>query len=287
MVGIADLRALVVMVVVVASSPTSARQEPFTPRNPGETLFVQTAAEALNRDFADSNVSFLLMDARSGEVLTSRWEDRDALIPMGSLVKPFTAIAYAAQHGYRYPTHVCRGTASACWRPRGHGNVDLTSAIAYSCNSYFRMLAANVSLQDVSRTAKDFGLEGPDTSASAPTFVGLGDDWRISPARIARAYAELVSRRRQPGIRELVDGMALSASIGTGSGAGRVKGITTVLAKTGTAPCTHRTRAPGDGLAVAVWPAEAPHYVLLVRVHGHPGTQAAATVGAMLRDFSE
>ena len=283
MVRIADLRAIGVVVLLVSSSLTSAPQT--TSDRP--SLFAQSAAEALNRDFTDANLSFLLMDARSGTVLTSRWEDGNGPIPMGSLVKPFTAVAYAEQHGYKYPVHVCRGTASACWRPRGHGNVDLRSAVAYSCNSYFRVLAAGVTAQDVSRVAKDFGLESPGLSASTLTLIGLGDQWRISPARMARAYAELGSRQQQPGIRELAEGMALSAEMGTGSGVGRAMTNVKVLAKTGTAPCTHQPRAPGDGLAVAVWPGDAPRYVLLVRVHGHPGTQAAGTAGEMLRRLLE
>src|SRR4051812_8000691 len=65
----------------------------------GDSLFTQSAAESLTRDFTDPNVSFLLLDARSGSVLASRWDHPDAPIPMGSLVKPFTALAYGEQHG--------------------------------------------------------------------------------------------------------------------------------------------------------------------------------------------
>jgi cell division protein FtsI/penicillin-binding protein 2 len=276
-------RTAAVVVLLVCASATSARQRASDRQGAGETLFGQSVAEALNRDFSDKNISFLLLDARSAKPLASRWED--AAIPMGSLVKPFTALAYGEQHGYKYPSHVCRGTA--CWRPRGHGNVTLSLAIAYSCNSYFRMLAANLRAKDVSRTAAEFGIEAPEASASADTFAGLGEHWRISPARIARAYAELATRRDQAGVRDIVAGLALSASMGTGSAVGRAVPYEDALVKTGTAPCTHRARAPGDGLAVGVWPGEAPRFVLLVRVHGRPGAVAAVTAGEMLRRIAE
>ncbi len=282
--GISQLRrTAAVVVLLVCASATNARQRASDQQGAGENLFGQSVAEALNRDFSDENISFLLLDAKSAKPLASRWED--VPIPMGSLVKPFTALAYGEQHAYQYPSHVCRGTS--CWRPRGHGKVTLSLAIAYSCNSYFRMLAANLRAQDVSRTAAEFGIEPPEASASAEMFAGLGESWRISPVRMARAYAELAARRDQPGVRDIVAGLALSASRGTGSAVGRAVPYANALVKTGTAPCTHRVRAPGDGLALAVWPSEAPRFVLLIRVHGRPGALAAETAGEMLRRISE
>ncbi|MGH8629855.1 MAG: hypothetical protein ACREU7_03690, partial [Burkholderiales bacterium] len=55
------------------------------------------------------------------------------------------------------------------------------------------------------------------------------------------------------------------------------------LVKTGTASCSHLGRAPGDGYAVAIYPAQAPRFALLVSVHGAPGSHAAAVAGRMLR----
>ena len=90
--------------------------------NPSRSLFAQSAVQALNRDFSDSNVSYLLFDAGSDVLLASRWDNEDKPIPMGSLVKPFTALAYAEAHDYRYPTYDCKGEASGCWRAQPHGD---------------------------------------------------------------------------------------------------------------------------------------------------------------------
>ncbi|MGA3088484.1 MAG: penicillin-binding transpeptidase domain-containing protein [Terriglobales bacterium] len=247
------------------------------------SLFAQSAAETLRRDFPSRDMSFLLLDARTGRMLTSRWERSDSPIPLGSLVKPFTALAYGEQHDFHYPAHTCRGTATGCWRPHGHGEIGLTSAIAYSCNSYFRMLTVNMAATDIAPIVARFGIEPPDRDASGPALAGIGSAWRISPLRMARAYLELTRRRGQPGVREIIAGMAQSAEHGTGAEVDRALPFPDALVKTGTAPCTHSRREPGDGFAMVLTPADQPQFLLMVRVHGVPGAQAAKTAGQMLR----
>ena len=251
------------------------------------SLFAQSAAEALNRDFPGRDISFLLLDAHTGRVLASRWDHQDEPIPMGSLLKPFTALAYGEQHGYRYPNHICRGTPTGCWLPRGHGDVNLTSAIAHSCNSYFLMLTADMIAEDVSPTAMRFGLDLPGSEASGAELAGLGTRWRTSPLRLARAYLELARQRRQPGVPQILDGMALSAWQGTGAEVHRAFPFPRALVKTGTAACTHSRHAPGDGFTVVLEPADNPQILLLVRVHGVPGARAARTAGQMLRRIED
>jgi len=251
------------------------------------SLFAETISELLNRAFPNRDISFFLLDAHTGRVLASRWDHPDEPIPMGSLVKPFAALAYGEQHEFRYPGHTCRGTVTGCWLPRGHGDVGLSAAIAHSCNSYFRMLTANLNAADVSPIATRFGLEAPARETSGPELAGLGADWQISPLRMARAYLELVRRRRQPGVREIIDGMAESARSGTGAQVHRALPSRDTLVKTGTAPCRHSRRAPGDGFTVALAPTDQPQILLLVRVHGVTGAQAAVTAGQMLQRVEE
>lgn len=254
---------------------------------PRTTLFAQSAGQILNRDFPDGNISFFVMDPATGRVLASRWDDPEAPLPLGSLVKPFTALAYGEQHSFRYPAHICRGTATGCWLPRGHGNVDLSSAIAYSCNSYFRALTASMTALDVAPTARRFGLEPPTPQTAGSALAGLGNRWLISPLSMARAYLELVRRRDQPGVREILAGMAQSAEEGTGAQVDRALPFPGALVKTGTASCTHAKRASGDGFTVVMAPSDDPQVLLLVRVHGVPGAQAAKIAGQMLRHIEQ
>ena len=267
-----------------------AQTQSALPREPAaqtKSLFAQSAVQVLEREFSSSDISFLLLDARSGVLLSSRWEEPEKPIPLGSLVKPFTALAYAEAHGFHYPVHFCRGEASGCWQIRGHGKLDIVTAIAQSCNSYFRVLAAALSGEQVESVARRFGLEAPDAEISGPPLMGLGEGWRIAPLHMARAYLELVRRREQPGVRELLAGMALSARQGTGAGVGHALQHADALVKTGTAPCTHAHPAPGDGFVVALMPAAQPELLLLMRVHGVPGATAAVTAGRMVHRLEE
>jgi cell division protein FtsI/penicillin-binding protein 2 len=258
-----------------------------TPRNPPGSLFTQSAVQVFNRDFSDSNTSYLLFDAHSGVLLISHWENENKPIPMGSLVKPFTALAYAAAHDYHYPEYECHGEASGCWRMQSHGSLDMVSAISVSCNSYFRSLAQNVASAELVPVTQDFRLESPGENIAATGLIGLGEQWRIAPAHMAYAYLELVRRWDQPGVRELLAGMLQSAQRGTGSAVGRALKDSDALVKTGTAPCTHHPHARGDGFVVALVPARQPEILLMVRVHGVPGAKAAETAGRMLRRMEE
>ncbi len=269
--------------VLLASSGRAGPVAPDYGQGAESSLFAQSATETLDRDFPSRDISFLLLDVRTGRLLAARWERPDLPVPLGSLVKPFTALSYGEQHDFQYPTHTCRGTATGCWLPRGHGEVNLTSAIAYSCNSYFRMLTAELAAADVAPIAARFGIEPPDHEAGGAALAGIGSRWRISPARLAGAYVELIRRRELPGVREILAGMEQSAQYGTGAAVDRALPFPDALVKTGTAPCTHKLRAPGDGFGIALTPANQPQFLLMVRVHGVPGAQAAKTAGQILR----
>jgi hypothetical protein len=299
------MRAIALIAIgVLFVPPPDLREKLFADAStiPPSSLFRQSAARKLEREFAPcvesaeptsdkcrqlSYVSFLLLDAHTGAVLASRWPNPEVPIPLGSLVKPITALAYGQRHQFRYPTHICRGTKSGCWLPRGHGKVELTTAIEYSCNSYFRTLTAEMTSADITPLARSLGLRVPEPGASGIALAGIGVDWQNSPLRMAAAYLELVRRREQPGIREIVVGMEQSAEQGTGAEVDRALGRADALVKTGTAPCTHPRRTPGDGFVIALMPATDPQILLMVRVHGVPGTQAARTAGMMLRRIEE
>jgi hypothetical protein len=280
-----------IVVMLAALVFASAAGRPFASyadsADTGRSLFAQSAAEALENQFNSGDVSFLLLDAHTGSLLASRWDDPEKAIPMGSLVKPFTALAYGEEHQFRYPTQLCTGEAGGCWRPAGHGETGIVSAIAQSCNAYFRKLTLNMNSGDVAPTAEKFGLDPPSADVHGAALSGMGNRWLVSPLHMARAYIELNRRRDQPGAREVLAGMAQSARQGTGLEVGRALKHSAALVKTGTAACTHPDHAPGDGFVVALVPAQQPELLLLVRVHGVPGSTAARTAGRMLSRIEE
>jgi cell division protein FtsI/penicillin-binding protein 2 len=280
---------IALLLVLVACMPQSARSRPSdSDQNSGpSSLFGQSSAQILGREFSGHNISYLLLDARTGQLLASRWENPDTPIPLGSLTKPFAALAYGQRHDSRFPVYTCRGAQTGCWRPQGHGEVDLSSAIANSCNSYFRMLTADLTAADMLSVAEHFNLESPSREISGAELAGLGSRWQVSPLRMALAYIELAHQRRLFGVQQILDGMAQSARNGTGAGVDRALRIPNALAKTGTAMCTHSPHAPGDGFTIALVPADDPKILLMVRVHSIPGAEAARIAGQMLHRIEE
>jgi hypothetical protein len=266
------------------------------------SLFAQSAGQTLIREFGPcatrpeanpercgkrEDLSFLLLDAHTGALVASQWPDAEKPIPLGSLIKPFIALAYGQHHGYEYPTHTCYGTSTGCWLPRGHGREGLELAIAQSCNSYFRMLTANLTAEDVLPLATSYGLEPPPADASANDLRGMGNVWLISPLHMASAYLELIRRADEPGVRKVLVGMAESARQGTGAELDHALKHTCTLAKTGTARCTHLPTAAGDGFVIAMMPADGPQILLMVRLHQAPGAEAAKIAGQMLRRIEQ
>ncbi len=251
--------------------------------SPADSLYGQAMAKLLNRHFPEKNISYLLVDTPSGELLAARWPNREQPAPMGSLVKPFTALAYARSHNVRYPEFTCRGKAGGCWHPQGHGTLNMVQAIAHSCNAYFLQLAAQLQTDQVAAEATRFQIGSPPARSPSTTLIGLGADWKIEPLRMAQAYGKLAQQRTEPGAAPLLRGMALSTKEGTGHAVGQALEDANALVKTGTAPCVHGVEWSGDGYVLMLYPADSPRLTLLVRVHGAPGAEAAKTGAQMLR----
>ena len=254
-------------------------------------LDFNTARQAAAKQFhiATHRIQWLLLDAQTGRLETTSFEDPSRPLPVGSLVKPFTALAYAQQNAYRYPNYTCLGSETNCWLPAGHGSIDMESAIAYSCNSYFLEISDTLHPPTLDAISAKYLLQPPGPSAGLRAYAGFGRQWPIAPLQLARAFIELQHRAGQPGVDPILRGMARAARHGTAAGAGRALGPRRALAKTGTAPCSHpssgehsQRASNGDGYALLLYPADRPRYTLLVQVHGLPGRLAASIAGTMI-----
>ena len=259
----------------------------------------QSAALLLERRFPQPEIEYILLDARSGDVLSSRWAGADDPAPLGSLVKPFTALAYGEEHDFLFPELECHGKSDRCWLPRGHGHLGLVQAVAQSCNAYFLSLSSGLKPASVAAVLRRYSIYDVGEKVSPESLVGLGSAWKISPLRMLRAYAELARRRDQPGVAQVIRGMQISESSGTGAGVGSAlrKNGASALTKTGTAPCVHGAKSEvnddhpgsfaGDGYVVALYPAVDPQLALMVRLHSSPGSKAAEVAGKMLRTIAD
>jgi hypothetical protein len=246
-------------------------------------LLLAAPLHASPGDAAEREPSYLLIDATTGLVLDARWDDPDRPLPMGSLIKPFTALAYAEGHRFTYPTRVCRGSADGCWLPAGHGRISMAAAIAGSCNAYFHQLSQDTPADMLVSILQRFGMRASAADVTAASMVGLGESLKLAPSAIARAYLEIVTRAAQPGLGPIVEGLMTSSRTGTGRAVGAAIGHADAFVKTGTAPCVHPHKASGDGYTIVVYPADRPRVVLIVQAHGRTGAETAGLAGVLLR----
>lgn len=217
------------------------------------------------------DLNYVVVDIRTRQPVKQDWPDVEKPIPVGSLVKPFTALASSGP----FPEFTCRGTADRCWLAAGHGSQRFIEALAHSCNAYFLQLAAGVDAHSLAVVAAKFGIPPPDAD-TPEARIGLGKDWQIPPLALARAYCELTARSAEPRVAEILEGLKLAAESGTASAIGRGP-----LAKTGTAPCVANRKHVGDGFTIVL----DSHIAILVRVHGVPGAEAAKSAAALWKSL--
>lgn len=161
--------------------------------------------------------------------------------PPGSTVKPLVALA-ALHHGaVRSHDHIyCPGYYTLPgvdhrfrdWKRSGHGRMNLTEAVAQSCDVYFYDLAYKVGIDDLSEFLQEFGLghrTGIDLTGELPGLMptrawkranrgqpwfhgetlitGIGQGFMLAtPLQLAEATATLANRgiRIRPHLRRAV-----------------------------------------------------------------------------------
>lgn len=201
--------------------------------------------------------------------------------PVGSLQKPWVVAAWAEAHPHDEPPRLDCTAQSNCWRPSGHGRVDLSRAFAQSCNAYFLALARatpeDVRARALSRAG--FELARP---LSPEATIGLGplDDLpRISPATLLGAYRDLLTRpwaSRDDLRLALVDGMRAAALDGTGAALAQ-RGT---FVKTGTVPALDGRPLATSGWALAA--SAGGESLVLALLPDGTGAMAAAALGEEL-----
>ena len=220
-------------------------------------------APILKRNFD----SFLIATA-DGHITSRSWPDADIPVPIGSLIKPFTSLAYAKQFGSPFPKVNCDGTT--CWRSSGHGLLDFPHAMAVSCNTYFRSLADRLNPSDLAVLLDSFGIPAKPAMLTRDARLGIGSDLGIAPSTLLKSYAMLLQRQD----KEILEGLRLAGTIGTGK---QWKGR--VLVKTGTAACA---KDEGDGFAFVAYPVVNPRTLILVRNHRQTGAATAVKLASVL-----
>ncbi|MBR2868116.1 MAG: hypothetical protein IKB88_03475 [Clostridia bacterium] len=145
-------------------------------------------------DYDRNNIASVLNDADS-PLINRAFQPYS----VGSVFKPVVAAA-ALENGIGEDyTHNCTGSVTLngvtfnCHKKDGHGELDMESAVAVSCNTYFISLAIEVGADEIIETAKRFGF-GEQT-----------------------VFAESM-KSRSGNLPEKVDSMAATANLSFGQG---------------------------------------------------------------------
>jgi penicillin-binding protein 2 len=196
------------------------------------TLDAEVQQFAAQRCIAEGSVACVAMDAPTGDILamvstpgydpaafsagltSAMWNDmvRDPLNPLnnktvsgtyapGSTFKPMVALA-ALESGIPPETRVtCPGhfqlgnSVWHCWRPQGHGTLDMHGGIMHSCDVYFYEMARRLGIDRFAAMAKRFGLGAPLGIDIPGEKAGLipTRDWKLATFGIPWQPGENIS----------------------------------------------------------------------------------------------
>lgn len=298
----------------------------------GQSL--RQALETRLTELSSKNHSaILLWELARGETLAAvRMEVFETPRCLGSLVKPFLLLAYLNEHCSNLTSHPheespcpstddaspfqkppaphagselrpCVGRATSpcpveCWYKPGHGKLDMSRALAVSCNQYFYQLSKRTSPAAFFKILASLGLSASgDLAIRAPvtpeTMIGLDSTLRLSPLQVLKAYGVLVSGYSSVETEEfvtpdiaravLLDGLRLGPMEGTSALAQQALPPNhPLLGKTGTSPAFAGRRyfkSRTDGWFLGFYPAAQPVLAVMVYYPGGLGARDAAPLG--------
>ena len=293
----------------------------------------QALEPRLARLSSKNHSAILLWDlARSETLAAVRAEVFTAPRCLGSLVKPFLLLAYLNEHCSNLTSHPhevspcpsgddaspfrkrpvpqagselqpCVGRATSqcpveCWYKPGHGKLDMSRALAVSCNQYFYQLAKRTSPASFFKTLAALGLSASgDLARGAPvapeTMIGLDSTLRLLPLQVLKAFGVLISGHLSaetgsfatPDFAHaiLLDGLRLGPKEGTSALAQQALPLNHhLLGKTGTSPAFAGGRylkSRTDGWFLGFYPAAQPVLAVMVYYPRGLGASNAAPLG--------
>lgn len=223
----------------------------------------------------------LVLDVETRRVLFEDTAGTARAAP-GSALKPFVAVALLETPTFRPAQRVActrqlqiNGRKLDCSHPALAMPVDLSAALAYSCNHYFATMSRRLDAARLAATLRRFGLNARVAGTADQLAMQAIGQWEMecTPAELAAAYRRLALFRRTAGVRyePLWSGIEGAAEFGTAQLA-KPAGLR-VAGKTGTTQNRNRTGTLGW---FAGWaPAGAPEFVVVVLTRGGGGPDAA------------
>jgi len=302
----------------------------------------QALEPRLARLSAKSHCAVLLWDLPRGETLVAMREEVFAARRcLGSLVKPFLLLAYLNERCNDQPSlphkfspcprgddladpqtsrgrnispelRPCVGRVTLecpveCWYKPGHGRLDMSRALAVSCNQYFYQLSKETSPEVFLKTLTAQGLSASkdlsgETSVLPETMMGLDSTLKLVPLQVLKAYAALISGHPSAETESFVTSAFARSILLNGLRLGAAKGTSALaqqalppnhhlLGKTGTSPALvggRYLKSRTDGWFLGFYPAAQPVLAVMVYYPGGLGARDAAPLGGqVIRTYLE
>jgi hypothetical protein len=165
------------------------------------------------------NLSYAVFNLSTGQILyASNTNFPDRLITPGSTMKLVTALYLSGTSSFKTYRYTCTGKSDdhsmpvQCWNPDGHGDMDVGSALASSCNLFFASLYRIIDFNDYLRyyrkLADAINITAPEPHAAndpaeCRVYTGLNFGLTLSIKNIIDIY-----RLTQPDC--IFEGKALS-----------------------------------------------------------------------------
>jgi cell division protein FtsI/penicillin-binding protein 2 len=273
----------------------------------------------LQKTFESQPGAILIVDPASGLIVASVRSESffEQKYSPGSLIKIFTLLAFRSEHGKNFPVFHCPPTLAndplGCWDRNGHGKLDAQTAIALSCNVYFRQLAEQIQPESFIRILKEFELihkrEDLPSACLQDVMIGKTQEWKLYPALLLRAYSALYNRGNlwplrkgsvsaatnsiyveQDLIQLIREGMYRSARNGTSVQAASQAGVR-LLGKTGTSLAFEEGKtnwSRTQGWWIGFYPEDQPEIAIMTFApDGRGATEAAPLGGRVLKRYLE
>lgn len=254
------------------------------------------------REEIPPGVSVLVMQVQSGSILaaTDTLTLFERELPIGSLIKPLLAYAALTSQAICPTDSVFCPPGSwddspGCWYLPGHGYVNLTAGLAFSCNVYFQDVAQRLGEKNFQSFMHTLQWNPPESGKlSAEWMIGRDIRLKMRPIQIMSYLTSLFNggtvfdwkktNSSQPlvcyppdslAVSCIRDGLRLAVEKGTGRGLRDLPFAAKLLTKTGTGPYSF------DGVedyrkthawAVCFFPADSPQIGILVFVKEGTGS---------------
>lgn len=269
------------------------------------------------------DIEAIAFDIHSGEILAA--QSGQGLMTsrlVGSLAKPLVAYALISSGRSAGEVFYCRASSpdeqstKTCWYKPGHGNLTFVQALSQSCNAWFRQWLHNTDDSQVIAFFNRLGMfeiaESTPCVKVALALCGLDGDLKIPSLSCAAGFAALFNggvvfnvQRGERGVslhpvgsieidaeaaKLVAAGMLECSASGTGSAFGEILGPGSALVKTGTAYAETSEESGElltDGWCIALYPANVPRYLVLVRLPGGSGAKASEEAALFLKSALE